>query len=71
MMLISVVFVCCSRRFNSGANAEGDMLPRTYAHLPGNHDSGDNAKSDLRKDKPKPVNPLVEHGVDGFENAMQ
>jgi hypothetical protein len=71
MMLISVVLVNSSRRFNSGANGEGDMLPGTYAHLPGNHNSGDDAKSDLRKDKPKPVNPLVENGIDGFENAMQ
>src|SRR5258708_12209444 len=70
MMLVSLIFVHCSRRFNSGADGEGEILPGTYAHLPRNHDSGDDAKSNLRKDKPKPVNPLVERGIDGFENAM-
>ena len=66
-----VVFVHCSWRFNSGANGEGEILPSTDALLSGNYNAGNDAEPDLRNDEPKPVDPLVEHGINGFENAMQ
>ena len=48
-MLVPVLFVHCSWRFNSGADGEGEILPSAYTLLPGNYDAGDDAKSDQKK----------------------
>jgi len=66
-----VVFVHCSWRLNPSADGEGEILPSAYALLPGHYYAGDDPESDLRYDEPQPVNPLVEHGIQRFENTVE
>src|SRR5258708_16158897 len=59
-----------SGRFHASANSKGEVLPRAHALLPGNHEAGNDAESDLRKDKPGPVDALVEHWINDSKNAV-
>ena len=68
--LLSVPLVHGAGRFHAGANGEGKMLPGAHPLLPRDDDARDNAESHLGDDKPGPVDPLVEHGIHEFQNAM-
>ena len=68
--VLSVPLVHGARRFNAGANGEGKVLPGAYALLPGDDDSRDNAEPHLGDDKPEPVNPIAEHGIQELHKAM-
>src|SRR5262245_16237281 len=59
-----------SRRLRPPASSKGTVLPRGHALLPRHHDACHDTESHLRHDEPEPVNPLVQHGNDDVENAM-
>ena len=42
-----------------------------YPLLTGDDDAGNDAESQLREDKPEPVNALVEHRIDDVKNAVK
>src|SRR6267143_4557459 len=69
--VLSAFFVHGSGCLHPSPNRKGKVLPSAYAHLPGNHEAGNDAESDLREGKPEPVDALVEHWIDHFKNAVK
>ena len=59
--ILYVLVIYRSGRLHAGAKSKGEVLPSVYPLLTGNDDAGNNAESQLREDKPEPVNALVEH----------
>src|ERR1700729_3519675 len=64
------LFVDCPWRFDPSAHSKGKVLPGAYAFLLRDHNPGYDAESDLGDDEPEPIDPLVEHGIQRFEDAV-
>src|SRR5271170_1618820 len=66
----SVLLLRGRRHLEASAHTEGKVLPGLYTYLSRHYDAGDNTKADLRKDKPAPVNLLVEQRINQLDKAM-
>src|SRR5262249_20797731 len=60
-----------ARRLDSGSQSERYVLARRPAGLSYDDEAGHDAKGDLRRDKPEPVDPALQLGIEQTQDRVQ